>query len=177
MRPTSRRWSPTPWPWRGWATFGPRRCVPGAPTRCGTSWAGYRDTRLRSGQEAVVRPGAELTSASCADLSGVYGARQFAECSTDRANAAAEIHSPLHSPGTQTPVAMRPCSRFGAVSKTVGGLWVPRGFESHHLRYQPGAGCSADHLSTGERAERPGRPATACTTCTAAQLSPSAASA
>jgi hypothetical protein len=49
-------------------------------------------------------------------------------------NGAAEIHSPLHSPGTQTPVVMRHCGRFGAVSKTVVGLTVHRGFESLPLR-------------------------------------------
>jgi hypothetical protein len=32
----------------------------------------------------------------------------------------AEIHSPLHSPGTQAPGVMRHCGRFGAVSKIAG---------------------------------------------------------
>src|SRR5918999_1363665 len=48
----------------------------------------------------------------------------------------AEIHSPLYSPGTQTPVVMRHCGRFGAVSKTVVGLTVHRGFESLPLRFR-----------------------------------------
>src|SRR6266545_1916156 len=47
----------------------------------------------------------------------------------------AEIHSPLHSPGTQAPVVMRHCGRFGAVSKTVVGRKVHRGFESLPLRF------------------------------------------
>src|SRR5918996_751099 len=38
----------------------------------------------------------------------------------------AEIHCPLYSPGTQTPVVMRHCGRFGAVSKTVVRASVPR---------------------------------------------------
>jgi hypothetical protein len=46
-----------------------------------------------------------------------------------------EIHSPLYSPGTKTPVAVRHCGRFGAVSKTVVGLSVHRGFESLPLRF------------------------------------------
>ena len=51
-------------------------------------------------------------------------------------NAAAEIHSPLHSPGMQVPAVMRHCERFGAVSKTVDGGNVVREFESLPLRYK-----------------------------------------
>ena len=40
-----------------------------------------------------------------------------------RATAAAEIHSPLHSPAMLIPVVMRDCGGFGAVSKTVVGHW------------------------------------------------------
>jgi hypothetical protein len=54
-----------------------------------------------------------------------------------RTEAAAEIHSPLHSPGTQAPVLMRRSGRFGAVSKTVDGRKVVRGFESLPLRSTP----------------------------------------
>jgi len=55
-----------------------------------------------------------------------------------RTNAAAEIHSPLHSPAMQTPVVMWHCGRFGAVSKTVAGRKVRRGFESLPLRWSGG---------------------------------------
>jgi hypothetical protein len=51
-----------------------------------------------------------------------------------RATAAAEIHSPLHSPAMLIPVVMRDCGGFGAVSKTVDGRKVVRGFESLPLR-------------------------------------------
>jgi hypothetical protein len=57
-------------------------------------------------------------------------------CRCGVAQVAAEIHSPLYSPGTQAPVVMRHCGRFGAVSKTVVGLTVHRGFESLPLRYK-----------------------------------------
>jgi hypothetical protein len=50
-----------------------------------------------------------------------------------RTNAAAEIHSPLYSPGTQTPVVMWHCGRFGAVSKPLYAQ-AYRGFESLPLR-------------------------------------------
>jgi hypothetical protein len=46
----------------------------------------------------------------------------------------AEIHSPLHSPAMLIPVVMRDCGGFGAVSKTVDGRKVVRGFESLPLR-------------------------------------------
>jgi hypothetical protein len=55
-----------------------------------------------------------------------------------RTNAAAEIHSPLYSSGTQTPVVMRHCGRFGTVSKTVDGGNVVREFESLPLRLSGG---------------------------------------
>src|SRR5215217_3204002 len=51
-----------------------------------------------------------------------------------RTDAAAEIHSPLYSPATRTPVVMWRCGRFNAVSKTVDGRKVVRGFESLPLR-------------------------------------------
>ena len=54
---------------------------------------------------------------------------------TRRTNAAAEIHSPLYSPGTRTPAVMRHCGRLAAVSKTVAGRKVRRGFESLPLRF------------------------------------------
>jgi hypothetical protein len=75
-----------------------------------------------------------------------------------RTNAAAEIHSPLYSPGTQTPVVMRHCGRFGAVSKTVVGLTVHRGFESLPLRLRardPGGFCNADAGTCQNSPEHP----------------------
>jgi hypothetical protein len=69
-----------------------------------------------------------------------------------RKNAAAEIHSPLHSPGTQAPVVMRHSGRFGAVSKTVDGGNVVRGFESLPLRLK-----ASDRAEAGVLVPRPAR--------------------
>jgi hypothetical protein len=45
-----------------------------------------------------------------------------------------QIHSPSHSPGLGALALVRDCGQFGAVSKTVDGRKVVRGFESLPLR-------------------------------------------
>ena len=66
-----------------------------------------------------------------------------------RTTTRAEIHSPLHSPGIPIPVVMRDCGRFDAVSKTVVGLSVHRGFESLPLRFRPLFPADLQRVSAG----------------------------
>src|SRR5688572_6563219 len=65
-----------------------------------------------------------------------------------RTNAAAEIHSPLYSPGTQAPVVMRHCGRFSTVSKTVVGLWSTEG-SNPSPSAEPGAQASCAGVGAG----------------------------